>query len=227
MKGHRHTSGHEHEFEPQPGLPEALPRGERLLWQGRPDWRALAVGAFHWRALALYFALMLALRGAVALADGAGVAQALVSMAWLLPLPLAGLAIVALLARWSAQGAMYTLTDKRVVMRIGIVLTVTYNLPLKRIAGAHLALAGKGGHGDIALELADGDRIAWLQLWPHARPWKLARPQPALRAVPDAQAVAQRLAAAWSAANGRVVPAAARQDAPEAAPGHGRPLLQP
>ncbi len=31
----------EHEFEPIPGLPERLPAGERMLWQGRP-WRALA-----------------------------------------------------------------------------------------------------------------------------------------------------------------------------------------
>ena len=26
----------EHDFEPQPGLPEPLPRDETLLWQGAP-----------------------------------------------------------------------------------------------------------------------------------------------------------------------------------------------
>ena len=50
---------HEHEFEAAPGLPEPLPRGERLLWQGRPDWRQLALHAFHVRKLAFYFAFML------------------------------------------------------------------------------------------------------------------------------------------------------------------------
>jgi hypothetical protein len=31
-----------------------------------------------------------------------------------------------------------------------------------------------------------GKRIAYLHLWPHARPWQLKRPQPLLRALPDA-----------------------------------------
>jgi hypothetical protein len=79
---------------------------------------------------------------------------------------------------------------------------VTYNLPLKRIAAADLSTV-PGGHGDIALALAPGDRIAWLQLWPHARPWRLAQPEPALRAVPDAAVVARRLTQAWSQATGQ------------------------
>ena len=35
--------------------------------------------------------------------------------------------------RFAARTTLYTLTDRRVVMRIGIVLTVAYNLPLVRI----------------------------------------------------------------------------------------------
>ena len=50
---------HEHEFEAAPGLPEALPAGERILWQGSPDWRALGNEAFHLKRLAQYFVLML------------------------------------------------------------------------------------------------------------------------------------------------------------------------
>ena len=52
----------EHEFEAAPGLPEALPAGERILWQGSPDWKLLAAEAFHVRRLSLYFALMIALQ---------------------------------------------------------------------------------------------------------------------------------------------------------------------
>ena len=33
-------------FEPVRGLPAELPRGERLIWQGAPDWRLLAIQAF-------------------------------------------------------------------------------------------------------------------------------------------------------------------------------------
>ena len=40
----------EHDDEPQNGLPEALPAGERLLWQGSPDWRVLARHGFHFNA---------------------------------------------------------------------------------------------------------------------------------------------------------------------------------
>jgi hypothetical protein len=86
-------------------------------------------------------------------------------------------------------------------MRVGIVLTVTFNLPFKRIEGAGLMLRGADGHGDIPLTLARGERIAILQLWPHARPWRVARPEPALRCLPDAAAVGQVLARAWAASS--------------------------
>jgi len=52
----------EHELEAAPGLPEPLPPGERLLWQGRPDWRQLARDAFHVDAIGVYFALMILLQ---------------------------------------------------------------------------------------------------------------------------------------------------------------------
>ena len=35
----------EFDTEPVPGLPEQLPEGERLRWQGAPKWAALAVRA--------------------------------------------------------------------------------------------------------------------------------------------------------------------------------------
>jgi hypothetical protein len=86
-----------------------------------------------------------------------------------------------------ADGAHHGLhlTNRRVVMRIGIVLTLTFNLPCKRIVGAGLRLDANGS-GDLALTLRGEDRIAYLHLWPHARPWKLARPEPMLRSVPQA-----------------------------------------
>ena len=62
---------HEHEWEAAPGLPSALPPGERILWQGAPDWRSLAVHAFHVRKIALYFVFMLAVQ-ALNLMDSAG-----------------------------------------------------------------------------------------------------------------------------------------------------------
>ncbi len=48
----------EYEIEPIPGLPGDLPPGERILWQGKPDWRMLARTAFHTRIVAGYFVLL-------------------------------------------------------------------------------------------------------------------------------------------------------------------------
>lgn len=226
---HRHTLGPEHDHEPQFGLPELLPADETLLWQGSPDWRVLALRAFHLRKLALYFALLMLLRGLLHAADGAPLAAAAWAALTPLPLALLGLGLVALLAFLSARGTVYTLTDRRVVMRIGIVLTVTYNLPFKRIAAAALQRS-RDGHGDIALTLASRDRIAWLQLWPHVRPWHVRRPEPTLRAIADADRVAARLSAAWAAVNGPSVSTASASSLPATPPTPGRatePVGQP
>lgn len=185
----------EHEFEAALGLPEALPHGETLLWQGRPDWRVLAVDALHWRKLALYFALLLGWQALTVRADGGDAGAAALAALRGLPLALLALGLVALMALLMARSAVYTLTNRRIVMRIGIVLSVSFNLPFSQIAGAELR-ARRGGYGDIALTLAGSQRIAWLHLWPHVRPWRLKRTQPMLRAVPDAQRVGALLAQA-------------------------------
>lgn len=184
----------EHDDEPVRGLPEALPDGETVLWQGAPDARSLALRAFHLRALAVYFAILLAWRGLDALASGASAGQALGAVLWAVPLAGAALALVATLAWLSARTTMYTLTNRRVVMRIGVVLTVTFNLPLRVIASVDLRTFPDGS-GDVSIALAPGNRIAWLQLWPHVRPWRVAPAQPTLRSVPGARALAERIGA--------------------------------
>ena len=65
------------EFEPQHGLPERLPAGEKLLWQGAPGAWRLAVQAFHFRKLAIYFLAMLAWKFTSDLSDGASAVVAL------------------------------------------------------------------------------------------------------------------------------------------------------
>ena len=54
------------------------------------------------------------------------------------------------------------------------------------------------------MTLAGDARVAYLQLWPHARPFHYRYPQPMLRAAPDGMAVAETLARAMiAAANAR------------------------
>jgi hypothetical protein len=198
---------HEHEFEAAPGLPEALPAGERILWQGGPQWRALCLHTFHLRKLAIYFAAMMVLQ-AVYLA---GDPQAAIGRSLILSAMAAGcaLGLLALTAWLVARTTLYTLTSRRVVMRIGIVLTITLNLPLRQLRGADL-LVHADGHGDVSLALAGDKRIGWFHLTPHARPWALRDPQPAMRCIADAQAVGQRLLTAWQIANPGVSASVAR-----------------
>jgi hypothetical protein len=198
------SHGHEHELEPQYGLPERLPDHERILWQGSPEAGVLARSAFHLRKLALYFGALMLVHAASVLADGGAWLDALMALVWPVGLTAMALASVWTLAWLTARTAVYTITDRRVVMRIGIVLTLTFNLPLRTIESAALR-QGRDGHGDLVLTLKGPDRIAWIHLWPHARPWRLARPEPMLRAIPQATHVATLLQQAWSAQTGLTV----------------------
>ena len=207
---HSHSAGllQEHDEEPVPGLPEELPQGERILWQGAPQWRVLAREAFHLRKLALYFGLIGVLRLAFLLEDGLVGLELAKGMAPFLVLAVSGLLIVWALAWLSARHTLYTLTNRRVVMRIGIVLTVTFNIPYSRIMGANLRQS-EAGHGDVSLEIEPASRIPYLQLWPHARAWHVRHPQPTLRGIQGAKEVATLLTEAWSQARGlRALPSA-------------------
>jgi len=190
------------EIEPVPGLPHELPPGEQLLWQGRPRWKGLALSTFHLDWLAVYFGAFTLARGGLVLQEGRGIAAAFVASAVVLPLTVACLGLLALLAWLNARSTVYTLTSRRVVMRFGVAFPMTFNLPFRRIASADL-LVGKGTGGDIALQLSGPARLAWFHLWPHVRPWHFKRAQPTLRAIPEAARVAGLLAdavQAWSVA---------------------------
>jgi hypothetical protein len=201
MNDHRHTPPgvHEYDDEPQVGLPEALPVGEQLIWQGAPDWRSMAINVFHVRKVAIYLTAMMFIRG-VAVGSESTVLQGVIAGLWCLPLVLLAVAVITLLAYLSARDTMYTITDKRIIMRIGIALTLSYNIPLKLVqaAGIHVR---KDGTGDIPLSLASGNKIAFLFLWPHAKPWKLSQPEPMFRCLPNVNAVAAKLSKAWANAN--------------------------
>lgn len=195
------NNGHEHEFEPEFGLPEPLPRGETILWQGRPDSRDMAIRVFHLRKAVLYFLALLAARAIQLWMSDVGMVGTFMGM--LLPTFLAAVALAAIvtLAWLTARTTAYTLTDQRVVIRVGIVLTLTFNLPLKSISTAALQVK-VNGFGDIALALEGNTRIAWVHLWPHTRPWRVAKPEPMLRCVPEAKALAALLSTTWVAATG-------------------------
>lgn len=214
---------HEHEHEPQYGLPERLPADEQVLWQGAPAVAPMMRHVFHLRALAAYFVAMLALRAVAIWPEVQSLSDLMVQLAWAAGLAGLGWAMVVTLARLTCRSAVYTLTNKRVVLRVGVVLSVTFNLPLRAIASADLRPL-KDGHGDIALKLAGHDRIGYVHLWPHVRPWRIGAPEPMLRCLPQAEKVARLLTQAWSQANS---PSQAQSAQAGVQPGVVQPALGP
>jgi hypothetical protein len=173
----------EYDSEPVPGLPAVLPGDEHILWQGVPDWKRLTGSALHVRLTAAYFAV---LAGWAAMTGDVGSA---------IVLALLGVVVIGLFAAfaWGVQRTtIYTLTNKRLVLRVGVALNTCINLPLGEIESANLKMIG-GGHGNIVLSLKGLPRIGYFMLWPHARSLRMMRPQPMLRAIPDAQGVARTL----------------------------------
>lgn len=214
------TNAHDHDdfaTEPVPGLPEALPAGEHILWQGAPHWIDLALKAFHVRTVAIYFTVLMVWRGWSVSADGGDAATVFAAATSLLPLALIAIALLALAARMTAKATLYTITNRRVVMRIGVALTKTINIPFKVIAAAALQ-PGARGRGDIALELVKPNRIGLFHLWPNARPWHVNAPQPTLRAVWHVTTVAAILGRAMQAELGATITASAPVAAPATIP---------
>lgn len=182
----------EHEFEPVLGLPAVLPQGEQILWQGAPARKALARHAFHVRGVSLYFAVLIAWQGLAAGTDGAPAGQWLAALTPTLVGAVIGLAILHLLAWLNARSTLYTLTNRRLVMRFGVAIPMTVNIPFSKLEAADLREHGDGT-GDLALTLSANSRISYLVFWPHVRPWHFGRAQPTLRAIHDPQRVAALL----------------------------------
>ncbi len=188
----------EHDFEAVRGLPGQLPAGERILWQGAPRWTLLAQRAFHIRAVGAYFAGMLAWRVGDSILAGVAPAKALLSAAAVTPVAGLALGMIAGLAWLNARTTVYTLTDRRLVLRFGVALPKAINIPFTVIESAALKDLPNGA-GDLALTLKAPNRIGFLHLWPHARPWRMSTPQPTLRNIADARTVAGLLATAIQA----------------------------
>ena len=177
--------------EPIRGLPELPPEGEKILWQGSPDWKKLAFHAFglHW--VVGYFALIMLWRAAAVGVEAGlwtGIERAL-------PLGVLGAVccgLVALMAYAQAKATVYTVTNRRVAMRIGAALSVTLNLPYRWIGAMDLSV-DKRGVGTIALSLLGTTRISYLVCWPHVRPWRFNPSEPALRCIPEAEKVGRLL----------------------------------
>ncbi len=206
------------------GVPHPLPAGELLLWQGSPDARATARHVFHQRALALYFAAMLAVWAVLTPLDFAS-AEFTAGFGLRVALVLLALGVVEALARIVARTTTYAVTDKRVVLRIGMVIPMSINVPFALLSAAAVGKF-RDGTGQLALSLEKPHRIAYIALWPHCRVFAFTQPSPVLRGLLEPAAVGELLAKAVAAAEQAESTPAAQQAGQGAQPSVDRSAVR-
>lgn len=187
----------EHEIEPVPGLPGELPAGEQILWQGRPSARLVARHSLKSPWIGAYFLILAVWAAASGLYDGQPIGGIVFSVAVLTGLAAVVLGMIELFAWGVERTTLYTITSERVVMRFGVALSLTMNLPFTQLHSASLNRLG-GRAGTIAIALHKGHRLSWLVQWPHVRGWRFAAPEPSLICLPDSEAVSDILALAFT-----------------------------
>lgn len=198
------------------GIGEALPAGERIRWKGKPRAGLIARHVLRVRAVSLYLAALVALSVVTALGElsGADLARVLVLPVLLVAVTLGMLWSFAYL---HARCTTYVITDRRVVLQVGIAIDMSINVPLKVVASADVARYADGS-GAIALTLLPAFKIAWLALWPHARTLEFRQPVPMLIGLADVEAAAAALREAVLAEQDAPLPATVAGTAPAPTP---------
>ena len=179
------------------GVPHPLPAGEHVLWEGAPDPNAMATHVFHRRLFLLYFAAMITWWG-VTTSVAFGSSDFIASLGVRVGLSAIVLGVVEMLARVSARTTWYAITNKRIVLKIGMVIPMSINIPFQIVDSAGVGMF-KDGTGQLAVVLGKGHRLAYIALWPHCRVFELDKPSPILRGLRDAQHVGGLLANAVAA----------------------------
>jgi hypothetical protein len=170
-----------------------LEPGERILWQGRPVASALRRHLFKVRWLAAYLAGLLAWKLVLIVWVRGPRPQEVFDTATLLVQGAVLMGLVAYFAWALARSTTYTLTDLRLVIRHGIALPGTVDIPLRALRSVAVRVQSDGT-GDVALTVRVGAGIGYSKLWPHVRGLSLSRPVPMLRGLRDAALLSTRLA---------------------------------
>ena len=174
------------------GVEMPLPEGERVLWQGNPSRGALALHAFHARKIAIYFCVLIVMTALFARGEAQPMQFFTTSALWLAIGGAMSTAFAFTVAMLSSRTSLYAITERRVVMKIGIALPVVLNIPLNIIDAVGVKKRADGS-GELSLKLANKSRVAYAVLWPHARAWHVRYPEPLLRGIPNVDVVGDLL----------------------------------
>ena len=188
-------NGHTHEFEPTFGFPESLPASEKVLWQGSPCAWLIARRIFFLPHLFFYF-LTFSFLALIFNSEVLALKDLFVQFMSYMSLGMVAIFLLLAISYFISSTTVYSVTDKRVVMRIGIVLNLSLNIPFSKIeTAAWKEYPDKSG--DISLNLVPDNKIAYLHLWPHCRPWFFSSPRPRLSCLKDVEVVASSLTSSW------------------------------
>ena len=183
----------EYEGEPIEGLPEVLPEGETLIWQGRPTVGAMLKRVFFVPQLAVYFGLLIGGHTIYRLTESVSMAQVLGTLVWQSGLAATVLLLLVWLARAYAKSILYTLTSARLVIRSGVALPMMVNVPIEQIIAADLRVH-RDGTGDILLRASADRQLYWVLLWPNVSAWYSRPVRPCLRGLSQPDLAARAFA---------------------------------
>lgn len=212
--------------EVQVGLPQPLPEGEDILYQGSADPRALILAAMHVRAVAFYIGAVIMVRSVIGAGGGESFAVLIERAAEFLALGGVAVGILSLLGWWMAKRSVFTITNRRVVIRHGIAIRKYINIPFDGITSVDLKPLGRGT-GNIALKSEGRQAVPYFHLWPFASPMRFTKTIPVLRALPKVDEVAPILVDAIRAAAPSRVEVARPAASAEPAAKTGHPALTP
>ena len=134
------------------GLPGPLPADERILLQTTPSWRSLAIHAFHARKIATHCLALVFWRIARHFAAGRGWRGAGGRSRMVAPIALAGILLPALLAWSYARTTIYTITNRRIVLRAGVALPMFFQPSIRAQIDSAALKQYADGTGDIPLK---------------------------------------------------------------------------
>jgi hypothetical protein len=176
-----------------------LPAGERVLWSGAPDQRALARFLLRERWLLAFVAFSFSIGAAEALQHTDGTGPRLVGVATLSAImALIAIVSVRVLAWQIARSSKYVITDRRLYFNIGIVMRADANVPFSSVEDVDLRRRSDGS-ADLIITLTGEQEIPWLLLFPHMV-WRGGkRGRPTFRSLRDADVASEQLVSALRA----------------------------
>jgi hypothetical protein len=172
----------------------------------------------------VYFGALLLARIVFGVQEGQSAAVIAASCAWLATLGATAAGLLALLAWLAARATVYSITTGRLILRFGVAVPITINIPYALVQSADLK-SFKDGSAELSVGLSAQQRVGWLVTWPHVRPGYFSHPQPCMRGLRNAAEAAAILAKALEAEAGQCAAAPVKNDSKESAEAgrHPRP----